>query len=245
MPSCARSFFAGGLFALTVSLALAAETLTLTDGRTLQDATVISQSPRRVVVRHAGGLASVEKTKLPAPLRERYPVDEAAAKAEDEKAAADLERQRAEDAERAKQWTEAERTARKAKPEPTAEEKARAERAQALAVAAPLAKSYFETQYNKPIGGTISSTVTLDDARKMDGWGDRWVVTGQAVLRYYRDLPPDRKERDPGSSEYRDATAKRLRRLDEREAYLRTEVVRFEADVIDAATTPTIQVSIR
>ncbi|MGC4073771.1 MAG: hypothetical protein QM760_14925 [Nibricoccus sp.] len=62
--------------------------LTLTDGRVFHDASVLSQTPRTVVIKHTDGLSGVSKTLLPADLSVRYPIDEAAALAADQQATA-------------------------------------------------------------------------------------------------------------------------------------------------------------
>lgn len=59
-----------------------AEDITLTDGRTLRDATIISQAPMHITVRHSGGLMQVAKNILPEHLRTTYPPDKAAAERE-------------------------------------------------------------------------------------------------------------------------------------------------------------------
>lgn len=53
---------------------LSAADLTLTDGRVLKDASIVSQSADKVTVKHAAGLASVAKATLPTELRAKYPV---------------------------------------------------------------------------------------------------------------------------------------------------------------------------
>ena len=63
---CALSVLCGSI--------LSAADITLIDGRTLHDATIVSQSSASVTVRHAGGLASVPKAALPADLQAKYPV---------------------------------------------------------------------------------------------------------------------------------------------------------------------------
>ncbi len=73
-------------FASTPAVASAAD-VTLTDGRTFHDATIVSQTPRKVVIKHARGLSGIEKTLLPADLRAAYPFDEAAARAAERQAA--------------------------------------------------------------------------------------------------------------------------------------------------------------
>jgi hypothetical protein len=54
--------------------------LTLTDGRVYKNATIMSQTPLTVIVKHSAGLSSVSKNILPPELRTRYPADETAAR---------------------------------------------------------------------------------------------------------------------------------------------------------------------
>ncbi len=74
-----------GLFSIC-QVALAVD-WTLTDGRVLREASVLSQTPRTVVIQHADGLSGVAKTLLPAELAVRYPIDEAAARESERQAA--------------------------------------------------------------------------------------------------------------------------------------------------------------
>ena len=74
-----------GLF-LAASITHAAD-IALTDGRVFRDASVLSQTPRTVVIKHADGLSGVAKTLLPAELAARYPLDEAAAREADRQSA--------------------------------------------------------------------------------------------------------------------------------------------------------------
>jgi hypothetical protein len=84
-----RSLAASTVFLLAFAATLPAAELTLTDGRTFHDATIVSQTPRKVVIKHIDGLSGIEKTLLPAELSARYPLDEAAAlEAERQSAAA-------------------------------------------------------------------------------------------------------------------------------------------------------------
>lgn len=72
---------------LFVAHTASAMDLILTDGRTFHDATIVSQTPRKVVVKHTNGLSGIEKALLPADLSARYPIDEAAAREADRQAA--------------------------------------------------------------------------------------------------------------------------------------------------------------
>ncbi|ATC64081.1 hypothetical protein CMV30_09015 [Nibricoccus aquaticus] len=67
--------------------AASAAKITLTDGRTFHDATIVSQTPRKVVIKHTHGLSGIEKTLLPTDLRAAYPFDEVAAREADRQAA--------------------------------------------------------------------------------------------------------------------------------------------------------------
>lgn len=81
------------------TVAAFAEDIALTDGRTLKDAKILSQSPTHVTVKHLEGIAQVSKKVLPEALRTKYPVDEAAA-AEMKKKDAILKAQQIADAQR-------------------------------------------------------------------------------------------------------------------------------------------------
>lgn len=113
---------------VVISSALSAADLTLRDGRTLSDYRILSQSPGTVTVRHAEGLAKVDKAQLPPELAAQYPADPDAVAAEQQA----NERARAEHAAQ----VAAAREARRVQYE--AEQKARAERraAQAAKIAA-------------------------------------------------------------------------------------------------------------
>jgi hypothetical protein len=78
MSSILRAFCAS----VFIPAALTAADLTLRDGRTLRDYRILSQSPSTVTVRHAAGLAKVDKAQLPDELAAQYPVDPAAVVAE-------------------------------------------------------------------------------------------------------------------------------------------------------------------
>jgi len=75
------------IFVMAVmSTATFAADITLKDGRVLKGATVVSQTPRKVTIKHDAGLGSVAKELLPPELQAQYPVDETAARKADEKA---------------------------------------------------------------------------------------------------------------------------------------------------------------
>lgn len=113
---------------VVISSALSAADLTLRDGRTLRDYRILSQSPGTLTVRHAGGLAKIDKAQLPPELAALYPVDPAAVAAERQA----NERARAAHAQQVAAAREAQRV------QYEADQQARAERraAQAAAVAA-------------------------------------------------------------------------------------------------------------
>lgn len=123
---------------LAAALALAARAtaaeIPLADGRVLHDATIRSQTPRTVIIKHEGGLSSVAKKLLPPELQAYYPVDEASALTADarEDQAAEATREMARDHEEQRvlkqaQLAEAaaiERTATQASAEKAEREKA-------------------------------------------------------------------------------------------------------------------------
>lgn len=61
---------------LALATAVSAADLALSDGRVFKDFRVVSQTAMTVLVRHAGGLAKVDKKLLPAEVLARYPIDE-------------------------------------------------------------------------------------------------------------------------------------------------------------------------
>lgn len=67
---------------VALSTAISAADLQLSDGRTLRDYRIISQSPGTLTVRHAGGLAKIDKAQLPPEIAAQYPIDPAALAAE-------------------------------------------------------------------------------------------------------------------------------------------------------------------
>jgi hypothetical protein len=83
---------------LFLALPVAAADLELSDGRIFKDFRIISQTHSTVMVRHARGMAKVDKALLPPSLQDRYPIDREAAASEEEKAqAARAKKQAAED----------------------------------------------------------------------------------------------------------------------------------------------------
>ena len=113
---------------VVIPAALTAADLTLRDGRTLRDYRILSQSAGTVTVRHAAGLAKIDKAQLPPELAAQYPADPDAIAAERRA----NERARAEHAAQVAAAREAQRV------QYEAEQRARAERraAQVAKVAA-------------------------------------------------------------------------------------------------------------
>ncbi len=88
------------LFATLVAVpGTSAMDIALKDGRTLRDARVLRHDAATITLRHEGGIAQVEKTKLPEALLTQYPYDQTEAAAQAERQAAAL-RQRQEQARR-------------------------------------------------------------------------------------------------------------------------------------------------
>lgn len=74
---------------LATSLAAGMD-LTLSDGRVLHDAHFVRQDAATVTFRHAGGFAQLEKQKLPPELRAQFPLDEAQARIDADRHAAEV-----------------------------------------------------------------------------------------------------------------------------------------------------------
>jgi Icc-related predicted phosphoesterase len=168
-----------------------ADDLTLTDGRVLKDATIKSQTPLTVTIKHAAGLSSVAKTLLPPDLQAKYPVDEAAARIANEKnqqarfKARELEK--AEYQRSLKVKAEREETAKISTRAPIEEEANRNDRLYtAKREVQSLAEKYFRTEYDlvtkaKNIG---SLKVTISDLQLVEGWANRWSVRGKCDIQY-------------------------------------------------------------
>ena len=165
----------------------------LSDGRVLKDATIMSQAPRTVIIKHAAGLSSVSKSLLPPELSARYPVDEAAAREADLRAAQaradarELEKAEAErtDRVRTQRAETAAVNAAVAASEAAAEE-TRYENIRKSAES--LARHYFEYEYNPGNNSTSVSdcSVTISEVRPVEGWAGRWLVRGRGFIKYYQ-----------------------------------------------------------
>jgi hypothetical protein len=156
----------------------------LKDGRVLKDATIKSQAPRTITIRHAGGLSSVAKDLLPSEFQAQYPIDEAAAIEADRRAA--IAREAAQEfhkkeAERVAllhkrhESDSIENEANQAKD--AADQKLTAQAAKGNASA--LAAHYFEYDYAP--GSTCD--VTISDVRPLEGSAGRWLVRGSVLIR--------------------------------------------------------------
>lgn len=159
-----------------------ADTIRLTDGRTFADARIVSASPGRVCIRHAGGLVQVERTLLPPELAEKYPADPQAVAAEDARRAADAERQAARDEQRVER-TRAEHRAARPLPEPVGPEP------EAIRAAAErYARDFFQNKYQAGSNDalTLRVAVNTEDPEPMAGWQDQWRVAGEAAFTHYR-----------------------------------------------------------
>ena len=219
------------------SAQLTAENIHLGDGRLLVDASVMSESGSDVVLRHADGLVSVAKKLLPENLRARYPVFE------DQPAAATAPAPAAP----RKKSSVAPGTPsgpKKSDPEPSTLSP-ESEKRTVIAAAESLAKNYFETKH-RTIGGFVEVSLNLEAPEPVTGWSGRWRIHGFANLRHYRDpaANPRLAERIRSLSENPELSAKQFKRIIERETFIRSEVVDFEAEVSDLHTTPSISVSI-
>lgn len=234
-----------------------ADTIKLSDGRVLREASVMSETARTVMIRHDGGLVSVEKSKLPATLQAKYPERGEPAPAPvstpasvPSAPAVATTPPSTEAASPAARDTSGESPAaiRAAKPatpvDPAAPAPTDADRAKAAAL--DLARKYFESEYVKTIGQRIESEVEVTAAEQVQGWGDRWRVNGTALLRFQRETPLTQAEQDSINPDYianRSLSARELRRRELRLRYVRTEFVRFEGLVTHLDTNPEFEVT--
>ena len=200
---------AAALFVLPLFSYLHGADITLRDARVLKDARIVSQTPRNVTVRHAGGLSSVAKTLLPAELQAKYPVDEAAAQAADDKARLVREDSKV-------QASPAKEAAAQVAPSPSVTEgpdPMAEERSKVLGLVYAAANAKY-SELNKP----NFKGIEIDEVTEPAGLGGSWTVTGRACYVYYpqtfhqyvRETPKD------------DRTAKQVRR-----DYANTGVSRF------------------
>ena len=143
---------------VVISSALSAADLALRDGRTLRDYRILSQSPGTVTVRHAAGLAKVDKAQLPPELAAQYPVDPAAVASERQA----NERARAEHAAQVAAAREAQRV------QYEAEQRARAERRAAFAAKVAAHNAEVEAR-SRPITAAERRASELEAYRTPNG----------------------------------------------------------------------------
>ncbi len=183
------------LVAATMSSATFAADIMLKDGRVLKDASVTSQSPLKVTIKHASGLSSVGKELLPSDLQAQFPVNEAAARAADEKALvareAALKARKAESERLARIRTEREETAKAYEVDQAKEAAQNARQAASVkADAQRLTERFFEKDYSWLPSGSRTANVTIDHVSPVDGIPGRWFVTGRAVINISPVLSP-------------------------------------------------------
>jgi len=179
--------------ALTMPVLAFAADILLSDGRSFKDATIMSQTPRTVTVKHANGLSSVAKELLPPDLKAQYPVDETVAREADRHAvsaretALELEKAEAERVARLR----AERVESVAANTANAERDAAREEAKYAAVerdAVERAKHYFQYEYDpgNNSASVVDCRVTISEVRPVAGWPGRWFVQGCGFVKYYQ-----------------------------------------------------------
>lgn len=169
---------------------LFASDLALADGRVFHEAQVLSQSPRTVVIRHSGGLASVEKQLLPEEWRSRYPIDEAAALVAEqhERAASEAARLAAIQAAAAAAENARARQAAVAAGEDAAERtRASAEMLQMQAMWADAARR-VERHFRERAGSAIqeaSCAAHILEFKPLNGEAGPWLVSGTVTITTY------------------------------------------------------------
>jgi len=198
------------LFCAVITIAASAADLKLSDGRILKDYRVTAQTPTRVTVRHAGGMATIEKKLLPSELLKEYPIDAEAAAKE----AAEIERGKAAYAEQARA-AEEKRAAEHAAFLAAVAKKREKEEARAAANSAtrpnvdvansvavrrtadPLeriekairfrADQYYKSQRQTGSGRTLVYDLDyeLEDPTPVPGWSGRYEVKGKCLFQYY------------------------------------------------------------
>lgn len=173
--------------ALALALALAAlasaSDITLSDGRTLRDATVVSASAGRVCIRHPGGFVQVDKKLLTGDLAERYPADASATAREDSRLAADAQEKAERDARAAEQI----RTVQRSRSSYSASSDEPAEdltAEQIKSAARDYAQSYFERdQPGSTNSWSFTANCDVSEPEPMAGWVDQWRVSGSVGTR--------------------------------------------------------------
>ena len=169
------------VFALAIAALASAADITLTDGRTLRDAVVVSASAGRVCIRHPGGFVQVEKRLLTGELAERYPADAGGTAREDARLSADAQAQAERDARVAEQI----RTARRSAPASSYDEPAADQSTERIKEAArEYAQTYFErAQPGSTNSWSFTANCDVSEPEPMAGWVDQWRVSGSVGTR--------------------------------------------------------------
>jgi hypothetical protein len=170
--------------------------ITLTDGRLYKATALVSETSTHITVRHEGGIAKLEKAKLPEAMRTQYPVDQAAAdreKADEETRKAKIEADRRKL--REYEQSQAARIARerqKAAALNNAQvlsEQSRADSTEdrARESAQRGAENYFRTTW-RPGNNAVRVTdlvVTLENFAAKPGWPGHWTFDGEGYVEFY------------------------------------------------------------
>ncbi len=167
--------------------ALSAADIALADGRVFHDAQILSQSARTVVIRHAGGLVSVGKQLLPSELRDRYPIDEAAAQLAEQRAGEAARQAAAKVDAAAAEGAQAQQASLTAETEAARRTMASAERLRLQEMridAARRVERYFRERTRSAIQETGCSAHILE-FRPMNGVAGPWLVSGTVTITTY------------------------------------------------------------
>ena len=168
----------------------------LSDGRVYKAAIFVSETPTHITVRHEGGLAKLDKAKLPAAMRSQYPIDQAAAEREraaEETSKAKIESDRRklrdyEQAQSAKAARERRTTATTNAAQAASEEaRAAATADQARQAAQRGAENYFRTTW-RPGNTAVRVTdllVTMETFEPKPGWPGQWTFSGEGYVEFY------------------------------------------------------------
>lgn len=200
-----------GLGLLLLSCAQAAD-IVLKDSRVLKEARIVSQTPRNVTVRHAGGLSSVPKILLPEELLAKYPVDEVAAKASEARAAEARAARHAE--EQGKVASTAPQPAPGHPEAPAAATSESSEQATVISLVQTGAAEYFSALNKADFAGVEIDVVSAPSAA-----GGTWTVRGRARFVHYPQSYSQWRARNPAGEQ----TLKEHRR-----AFANTAKVRYQ-----------------
>jgi len=200
MPNQLRRPVLLGLGLLLLSCAQAAD-IVLKDSRVLKEARIVSQTPRNVTVRHAGGLSSVPKHLLPEELLAKYPVDEVAAKAGEARAAEARAARLAE--EQGKAAATSPQTAAGHTEAPATAAAQSSEQATVLSLVQKGAADYFSALNKEDFDG-----VEIDGVSAPSAAGGTWTVRGRARFIHYPQSYAQWRSQNP----LREQTLKEYRR---------------------------------